>query len=393
MRRVTQAASRYDIAVSYAAKAFATVEFLRHLAELPIGVDVCSLGELTIAERAGFTPERITLHGAGKSRDELGAAAAGRAGCIVVDGLEELERLAAIASGGCAAEVMLRLNVGVDAQTHAYVRTGGYDTKFGLQPRDEDAAASLLLGNPQLRFSGVHAHIGSQIFSPDPYVETARQLVAAAARLQRRGLVTRHIVTGGGFGIASDPDGNQPPLDVAATMERVVQAVERAAHDAGLPAPRLGIEPGRSLVAGAGATIYEVLAVKRQPHRTFVVVDGGIGENPRPALYGARYAVVPLTPATGEPEEMTVCGRSCENDELATVRLPSGIAAGSLLAMLGTGAYTYSMASNYNRFPRPAVAGVTKSRHFLLARRENLDDVLRRDDVTADASTNVTAAL
>ena len=379
--------------VSYAAKAFATVEFLRRLAQSQIGVDVCSLGELTLAERAGFSPERITLHGAGKSRDELQAAVAGRAGCIVVDSLEELERLIALAGDGCAADVMLRLNVGVDAHTHAYVRTGGHDTKFGLHPRDEDAAATMLQSHPRLRFTGAHAHIGSQIFTPDPYLATAQALVQATVRFTQRGMAVRRIVTGGGFGVASDPDAAEPELDVAETIERIAQCVEGAARDAGIPAPQLGVEPGRSLIAGAGTTIYEVLAVKRQTRRTFVIVDGGIAENPRPALYGARYRVLAVSPVAGEPQEVTICGRSCENDELATVVLPSGVAAGALLAMCGTGAYTYSMASNYNRFPRPAIAGTSRGAHFLLARRETLDDVLRADDVGADASTGLGATL
>jgi diaminopimelate decarboxylase len=381
------------VEVSYAAKAFATVEFLRRLAQTAIGVDVCSLGELTLAERAGFAPDRITLHGAGKSRDELQTAIAGRAGCIVVDGLEELERLVALASEGCAADVMLRLNVGVDAHTHAYVRTGGHDTKFGLHPRDEDMATARLQAAPQLRFTGLHAHIGSQIFASDPYVAAAQALIEAANRFAERGLPIQRIVTGGGFGVASDPDAADSHLDVAATVKRIAQSVEKAAQDAGIAAPRIGVEPGRSVVADAGTTLYEVLAVKRQSRRTFVIVDGGIFENPRPALYGARYGVAAVTPVEGEPQEMTICGRSCENDELATLELPSGIAAGTLLAMRGTGAYTYSMASNYNRFPRPAVAGVSRGRHALLARRETLDDLTRTDDGAPDASGWLAATL
>ncbi len=225
------------------------------------------------------------------------------------------------------------------------------------------------------------------------YLETAQALVEAAARFARRGLPVPFIITGGGFGVASDPDASQPALDVALTVERIAENVERVAREAGIPAPRLGVEPGRSLVADAGTTIYEVLAVKRQTRRTFVIVDGGIFENPRPALYGARYRVLPVSPVEGEPQEMTVCGRSCENDELATVVLPSEIAAGAFLAMEGTGAYTYSMASNYNRFPRPAVAGVTDGRHYLLARRETLSELLATDDVTVDASSSFTATL
>lgn len=385
-------AARWDVEVSYAAKAFATVEFLRHLARFPIGIDVCSLGELITAERAGFAPERITLHGAGKPLAELTAAATGRIGRIAVDGIEEMERLAAVTSDGRTVDVMLRLNVGVEARTHAYVRTGGHDTKFGLHPRDEGAAAALLQANPQLRFVGLHAHIGSQIYSEASYVEAALALVDAAARFATAGLRTHRIVIGGGFGVPSDPDSGEGALDVAATVAAVAKSVGSAARDRGLPAPRLGIEPGRSIIATAGTTLYRVLAVKRQSYRTFVVVDGGIAENPRPALYGARYRVIGAAPLTGDPMEVTLCGRSCENDELATVNLPSGVAPGALLAMCGTGAYTYSMAGNYNRFPRPAVVGVEQGAHRLLARRETIEDVLRTDAV-ADASGSAAPAL
>jgi diaminopimelate decarboxylase len=367
------------VEVSYAAKAFATVEFLRFLALYPIGVDVCSLGELVTAERAGFKAERITLHGAGKSDEELLAACTGRIGLIAVDGVAELGRLADISRDGNTATVILRLNVGVDASTHAFVRTGGKDSKFGIHPRDEAAAAALLLANPQLRFAGVHAHIGSQIYDESAYLENASALVAAAQRFASFGLQSERIVIGGGFGVPSDPDGDHERLDVAATVAAAAACVRDAAQKRGLGAVRLGIEPGRAIVADAGTTLYRVLAIKRQSRRTFIVVDGGIAENPRPALYGARYQVTAVTPRHEEEQEITLCGRSCENDELGTMRLPRDVAPGDLLAMRSTGAYTYSMAGNYNRFPKPAVVGITEGTHRLLARRETIDDVLRND--------------
>ncbi|MBV9333585.1 MAG: alanine racemase, partial [Candidatus Eremiobacteraeota bacterium] len=168
--------------VSYAAKAFATIEFLRHLRGHPIGVDVCSIGELVTAERAGIAAERLTLHGAGKSDDELRGACDGRVGFIAVDGLEELQRLDALAGDGCAAGVLLRLNLGIDTRTHAFVRTGGDDTKFGIHARDEAAALAMLRDRPKLRFAGLHAHVGSQIFDAEPYVATAAALMDAAVR-------------------------------------------------------------------------------------------------------------------------------------------------------------------------------------------------------------------
>lgn len=380
MKSLLAASQPWNVEVSYAAKAFATVEFLRHLASQPIGVDVCSLGELITAERAGFGPERITLHGAGKSREELTAACEGRIGLIAVDGIEELTRLAEIARGGRGVDVVLRLNVGVEADTHAYVRTAGHDTKFGIHPRDESTAAALLRENGQLRYRGLHTHIGSQIYETSTYLEAAAALVEAAARFAGWGFAVERVIVGGGFGVPSDPEEGRP-LDVAAAISAVARRVAEEAGVRSIPVPRLGIEPGRAIVAAAGTTLYTVLAVKRQSRRTFVVVDGGIAENPRPALYGARYRVVPVSSLREPPQEMTLCGRSCENDELGTVSLPGDVHSGALLAMLGTGAYTYSMAGNYNRFPRPAVAGVAGGTARLLARRERVEEVLGRDGV------------
>jgi diaminopimelate decarboxylase len=377
-----RAAAEYDAEISYAAKAFATTEFLRHLARHPIGVDVCSLGELTTAERAGFVPERITLHGAGKSDEELDSACSGRVGRIVVDGIEELERLARLSRHDRRdIAVLLRLNVGVEAGDHAYVRTGGEDTKFGIHTRDESAAAALLLANPQLAFVGLHGHIGSQIYEASAYAANALALVDAAQRFAELGLTVRHIVAGGGFGVPSHPEAVPERLDVATAIAAAARCIKAATQERGLHVPRLGIEPGRAIVALAGTTLYRVLAVKRQTRRTFVVVDGGIAENPRPALYGAHHHVVVVTPLAGTVEEMTLCGRSCENDELGNVLLPSEVAGGDLLAMCSTGAYTYSMAGNYNRVPRPAVVGIANGGRRLLARREILDDVLRNDSI------------
>ena len=333
------------------------------------------------AERAGFQPERITLHGAGKSDDELLAACTGRIGLIAVDGIAELQRLAELSTNRDTANVLLRLNVGVDASTHAFVRTGGKDSKFGIHPRDEAAAAELLLANPQLRFAGVHAHIGSQIYDESAYLENASALVAAAQRFASLGLQSDRIVIGGGFGVPSDPDGDHKRLDVTATVAAAATCVRDAAKKCGLGPLLVGIEPGRAVIADAGTTLYRVLAVKRQSLRTFIVVDGGIAENPRPALYGARYQVNAVTPRHGEEQEITLCGRSCENDELGTMQLPRDVAPGDLLAMYSTGAYTYSMAGNYNRFPKPAVVGIENGTHRLLARRETIENVLHNDNV------------
>jgi diaminopimelate decarboxylase len=371
----------HGIGISYAAKAFATIEFVRYLARRDIGLDVCSLGELVTAERAGFPPRRVTLHGAGKSDEELAAVCSGRAGCVAVDGIEELRRLAGLSSNDNGADVLLRLNLGIEAHTHDFLRTGGDDTKFGIHPRDEALAARVLHDSPQLRLRGLHAHVGSQIYESTPHVEAARELVAAAKRFADAGLPARRVVIGGGFGIQTRPGEDGESLDVGATLRAAAERVAEDARRYGIDAPNVEIEPGRAVIGPAGTTLYRVLAVKRQSRRTFVVVDGGIAENPRPALYGAYHHVLTAAPPAGDADAVTLCGRSCENDELGIVALPVSLGAGDLLAMCTTGAYTYSMAGNYNRFPRPAVVAVAGGSDRLLARRETVDDVLRNDAV------------
>ncbi len=368
-----------DIGVSYAAKAFATVEFVRYLARCGIGLDVCSLGELVTAERAGFPPERVTLHGAGKSDEELVAVCRGRAGCVAVDAIEELARLARLSRDAGTADVLLRLNVGIEAHTHDFLRTGGDDTKFGIHRRDEAPAADLLRASPHLRFAGLHAHVGSQIYESSPYVAAAHELVSAAKRFADAGLPAARVVIGGGFGVQTRPNERTESLDVGATLRAAAERVTKDARRYGIPTPRVEIEPGRAVIGPAGTTLYRVLATKRQTRRTFVVVDGGVAENPRPALYGAYHHVVPVAAPSSDVAEVTLCGRSCENDELGIVELPRGLPSGCLLAMCTTGAYTYSMAGNYNRFPRPAVVAVADGSERLLARRESIDDVLRND--------------
>lgn len=375
-RACTHEASNVEIA--YAAKAFVCTAFAAHLAKRALSLDVCSLGELLTAERAAFPVERITLHGAGKSDEELQAAAAGRVGCIAVDDVQELERFVRLAQEN-AASVLLRLNTGIEAHTHSFVRTGGDDTKFGIHPRDEPAAIAILKARPQVRFQGLHAHIGSQIYQSDAFVANIQALIEAAARFAGNGLPARRVVIGGGFGVQVDPDAREQRLDLTATIDAVVRHAGLQASSLGIPLPRIGIEPGRWIVARAGTTLYRVRAVKRQTQRTFVVIDGSMADNPRPALYGAYHRAIAVAPSRAEFEGVTICGHSCENDELGPARLPADVRPGDLLAMQSTGAYTYSMAGNYNRFPRPAVVAVRKGSHQTWIRRETLDDVLHLD--------------
>ncbi len=370
-------AAGFDLDVCYAGKALLFVALARRIARSPLGLDVCSLGELLTAERAGVPAERLVLHGCGKTDEELRAVCAGRAGRIVVDNVEELERLTRVAAPERPVPVLLRVNPGIEAHTHAYVRTGGEESKFGFPLGDLAAAVEATLGAPGLRLAGLHTHLGSQIFDPAPYLAALEVLLDEYDAIARRGAALGQLVIGGGFGVDSR-EGER--FDLRATLALLdARLAERYAGRVARR-PRLGIEPGRGIVAEAGTSLYRVVAVKRQGGRRFAIVDGGIADNPRPALYGAyhhpslrnRHSAAALEPTT-------VCGRSCENDRLVEAGLPADLCAGDLLALETTGAYTYSMASNYNRFGRPAVVFSGDGTHRLAVRREEAADVLRND--------------
>ena len=371
-------ASRFDLDVAYAGKALLFVALIERLGATPLKLDVCSLGELVTAERAHFPADRITMHGCGKTDEELAAAAAGRVARLVVDHIEELDRLAAAADTARPVEVLLRLNPGIEAHTHAYVRTGGEDSKFGFSVADIDTAIARAVAEPRLRLVGIHAHIGSNIFDEKPYEASLAVAFDAYMRAAARATTLRELVIGGGFGVDTRPDGDR--IDLEATIETLAARLGELARRAGIARPRLGIEPGRAIVAEAGASLYRVVTVKRQGSRRFAIVDGGLADNPRPALYGAYHHPVAVGRSfAAEFEETTVCGRSCENDQLVIAPLPADLRAGDLVVLETTGAYTYSMASNYNRFPRPAVVFAGGGSHRVVVRRDSLDDVLRND--------------
>lgn len=367
------------VEIAYAGKALLLVSLARHLKHTPLHLDVCSLGEIAAAERAAFPPERISLHGCGKNDEELDAAVSGRVGRIIVDNLDELQRLAARAHAAKPVPLLLRLNTGIEAHTHEYVHTSGENSKFGFDPDALPAALSLLKQAPNLQFLGLHSHIGSQIYEHGAFVANAKALMERAAYCAQTGLETQQIVVGGGFGVQMHPQQDES-IDVPAAVRAIAQTVQKEAERWGLPVPHTGIEPGRALIANAGTTLYGIAAAKREFGRAYAIVDGGVYENPRPALYDAYHHVVPaLTGSDGDSIETVICGRTCENDRLGTGLLPAQLRAGDLIAMCTTGAYTYSMASNYNRFTRPAVVAVRQGTHALLARRESVDDVLRND--------------
>ncbi|MFJ8135353.1 diaminopimelate decarboxylase [Streptomyces sp. NPDC096013] len=369
--------------VVYAAKAFLCRAMAHWVREEGLDLDVCSAGELALAVTTGFPPERIVLHGNAKSPEDLRAALRLGVGRIVVDSTSEIARLAAITPAGTRQKVMVRVVPGVAAGAHVKVRTGTDDQKFGLSITDGSAqhAVTRILDQPHLELVGLHCHIGSQIATTKPYVAAVRRLMGLLARIRdQHGVTLPQLDIGGGHAIAYRPGEEQ--LSIPVLAGRIRAELEDGCARTGLPVPRLTLEPGRAIVGPAGVAVYRVLAVKRTGDRTFVAVDGGMSDNPRPALYGVRYAPRLIgRPATAPPRLVTVVGRHCEaGDVLADeVALPGDVHPGDLLAVPAAGAYHLSMASGYNLVGRPPVVAVADGIARVLVRRESLDDMSRRD--------------
>ncbi len=371
--------------VCFAGKALMTMAICRMAAEEGLGLDVVSAGELYTALLAGFPAERMQLHGNFKTAAELEMGVAHRVGRIVVDSLEEIEALQQEAARqGAAVDILLRVTPGVTADTHYHIQTGKMDTKFGFSLLGGAAreAAQRAAAQPNLRVRGLHCHIGSQILELDPFREAARLMVDAAADLREAaGVEIEDLDIGGGLGVRYLPEHVPPSVEEFA--EALVSAVVARCQERDLPQPRLLLEPGRSLVGEAGTTLYTIGVVKELPGiRTYVSVDGGLSDNPRPALYGARYSALVANKATlPRVHKVTVSGRHCETDTLIVdVHVPE-VAAGDILAVQTTGAYNQSMASNYNRFPRPATVLVNEGQADLIVERESLEDLVRQDRI------------
>jgi diaminopimelate decarboxylase len=328
---------------------------------------------------------RVTFHGNCKTAEELTLALDCKAARIVVDNMEELKLLSRIASGrGQTADIQIRIKPGIDAHTHNYIKTAIEDSKFGFGLGAGEAAAAALAAFqlPGLRLRGIHGHIGSQIFESDPYAEAARLFAGFLAMLRdKHGISLDELSLGGGFGIKYI-DSHTPRLteDIVSGLCAAVEAA-RAAHN--LPPLRLVLEPGRSVVASSGITVYRIGSVKEiSGVRTYVIVDGGMNDNPRYVLYGAMYeAVLPERPLAPRDKMITLAGRCCESGDILgrEIMLPSDVKAGDLVAVQATGAYNYSMASNYNRFARPPVVMIRDGADRVVVRRETYDDLLRCD--------------
>ncbi|MFC4114494.1 diaminopimelate decarboxylase [Nonomuraea zeae] len=372
-----------DADILYAAKAFLCRAMATWIREEGLGLDVCSGGELAIARSVGFPAERIVFHGNAKTPHELLEAVEYGVGRIVVDNLAEIPRLAVLVPPGRRQKVLLRVIPDIEAGAHAAIRTGGEGQKFGLSIASGDAAAAVtrVLRQPELELVGLHCHLGSQIFAAEPYEQAARVMVEQLALVRDTyGIVLPQLDLGGGQGIAYL--GTEHGLTPGGYARTVVKAMEERCAALGLPVPRLTIEPGRSISGPAGLTLYRVIAVKRTLTRTFVAVDGGMSDNPRPSLYGARYTARLIgRRSTAPARQVTLVGHHCEaGDVIAeSVPLPADVRPGDVVAVPATGAYHYSMASTYNLTGRPPVIAVADGAARVVVRREEIDDLLRRD--------------
>jgi diaminopimelate decarboxylase len=385
MRRFTRAFTRdgWISSVTYAGKALLVRAIARIAHEEGLALDVCSLGEFETALRAGVPAADCIVHGCLKTADELNAAVTHGVRHVVVDHRDEIDDLGARArSADAIVEVLVRVNPGIAAHTHELVRTGAPDSKFGFAIADGQAlgAVDAVVAHPHLRFAGLHCHIGSQISELASYASEIEELLAFARALHRRSGATCAVIDiGGGLGL--DDTTGDTTLTPELWADAIFNAFERGLAGGELARPQIYVEPGRALVARAGTTLYRIGVRKRLPDGCeALIVDGGMSDNPRPALYGARYDVSIVGREHAEPDgEYTIFGRHCETDRLvARVPLPAP-RAGDLLAVADTGAYTYSMASNYNRFPRPAIVMVNEGRARLIAMREPLEHVLDLD--------------
>lgn len=367
--------------VSYAAKAFASVAMFQVAASEGAHLDVVSGGEITTALKARFNMQNISFNGNNKTDAELELALDSGLGTVIVDNDYELERLSNLAAQrGQQQDILLRVTPGVSAHTHEYIMTGQVDSKFGYDVESGQAAAAIAKAQalPGVNLRGLHAHIGSQIFETSGFVAEAQKLVAVAADSNFQPDI---IDLGGGFGIRYTDD--DQPLPATAFIDALTPALQAACAERGLAVPTIWIEPGRSVVGAAGYTLYTAGSRKVVPGvRTYQTVDGGMGDNIRPALYQAKYDVLlAKQPAAQAEETLTIAGKCCESGDILATDVPlPRVQAGDVLAVLSTGAYGYSMASLYNRNPRPAVVFAENGKSQTVIRRETWADLIDHDE-------------
>ncbi len=371
--------------VIYAAKAFLTMEMCKLIQEEGLCLDVVSGGELYLAIKSGFPMERIYFHGNNKSRSELEMAIKYDVGHIVVDNFYELELLNELTKNfkGKKIKILLRLTPGIEAHTHEYIKTGQLDSKFGFVMENGQAISAVknTLNIKSLQLMGFHCHIGSQIFEKQPFKDMAEVMIRFAKKVNEKyGIRTREINFGGGFGIKYTEE--DKPLTVGRYTTVLIDSVKKYCSTYRLPLPKITIEPGRAIVGEAGTTLYTIGSIKNIPGvRKYVSVDGGMSDNIRPALYGSKYsAVIANKVNSDEFETVSIAGKCCESGDMLIwdIDLPK-IKSGDILAVFSTGAYQYSMASNYNMLPKPSVVFVKNRTARLVVRRQSYEDLLSNE--------------
>ncbi len=368
----------------YASKAFSCKRIYEIANEEGINVDVVSPGEMYTAYKAGFPMERVFFHGNNKTDSDIEFAINLGIGCFVVDSIDEIIAINSIcAQKGIVQKIMMRVTPGIDPHTHKKISTGSVESKFGIAIETGDAISAvkecLMLSNISLH--GFHCHIGSQIFESNPFITAAEIMVSFMAEVRDiTGFTANTLNLGGGFGVKyteKDPD-----IDYREKIREVANKILEICNNKNFPMPKVLMEPGRSLVADAGMTLYTVGGVKEiNGYRNYVSIDGGMADNPRYALYESEYTVYNATNAADEPDYVTtVAGRCCESGDLIqeNVKIKKPVR-GDILAVATTGAYNYSMASNYNRIARPPVVMLTEDGDYLAVKRESLDDLIILD--------------
>lgn len=370
--------------VLYASKALSCMAIYRIMKEEGMGVDVVSAGELYTAIMAGFPADKVYFHGNNKTEDELRYALENGVGRIVVDNVDELNKINEIAKElNKIADILFRIKPGIDAHTHSFVQTGQIDSKFGVALENGEAREIIGIASKMsnVKIVGIHCHIGSQIFELEPFCLAAKVMLGFAKEIKQDfGIEIEELNLGGGFGIKY-VDG-ETPIEYDKYIEAVAKVVKEECKRLGISLPVIVMEPGRSIVAPAGLTLYTVGSVKEiKDVRTYLSVDGGMADNPRYIMYGAEYQAVLVENPKGNPDTtVTVAGKCCESGDvlIRDAKLPKA-KAGDLLAVLATGAYNYSMASNYNRIPRPPVVMIKDKKPFLAVRRETFEDIISCD--------------
>ncbi len=368
--------------VLYASKAWNCLAICALVASEGLGVDVVSGGELYTALQAGVEPAKIYLHGNNKSREELGLAIANHC-TIIADNWLELDLLVELVqelSPTQSPRVMFRMTPGIECHTHEYIRTGHLDSKFGFDPGQFGDLLTFAQKHPELTWVGLHSHIGSQIFELQPHGDLTTVIVNWLEQAHQAGLPMQELNVGGGLGIRY-VESDDPP-SILSWSQTVCEGISKACQAKNLPYPKLLCEPGRSLIGAACLTAYTVGSQKTVPGvRTYVSVDGGMSDNPRPITYQSSYSSVIANRMTeAASETVTIAGKHCESGDilLKDASLPPS-QIGDILVVLGTGAYNYSMASNYNRVPRPAAVLVQSGESNLIVQRETFQDLLRQD--------------